>query len=105
MARFGESKCAYCKRKGAPIWEGRRDINGTRIQAHVHVRDDPYMQGIVHYDDGLGAPWHVVVETDEHGLMRPQDGHFIAHAPDDIAYLLAEITRLESLISAPRETE
>ena len=35
--------------------------------------------------------------------MTVQDRDLIAHAPGDIAYLLAEITRLESLISAPRE--
>lgn len=40
---FGEGKCAHCSKVGATlIWEGRRDINGTVMDAHVHRYEQPW---------------------------------------------------------------
>ena len=93
---FGEGRCAACAREGEPIWVGRRDINGTKMLSHVHAMDalhDSFHNGIVHYD-GNGEVWHVIIETDEYGLMALDDQDFIANAREDIPYLLAEIERL-----------
>jgi hypothetical protein len=97
MKQFGEGKCVACSREGAPIWEGRRDINGTVMQAHVHIREihDSFRHGVVHYT-GDGDVWHVVIETDEYGLMSQADRDFVAHAREDIPYLLAEIAQLSA---------
>ena len=95
-ARFGEGKCAYCSRMGEPEWAGRRDINGTKMLAHVHITDEawsPY--GIYAYPEP-GSPYCVVVETDEYGLISDIDATFIAHARDDVPYLLDQLAVAEA---------
>ena len=88
---FGEGKCSSCRGHGEPDWVGRLDINGTRMLAHVHIMDKPWLRtGIVHYD-GNGNLYSVVIETDEYGLMDAADAALIASAPADLRYLLERV--------------
>lgn len=94
--RFGEDRCVYCKEGTEPSWVGVRDINGTEMLAHVHAAS-----AFTWWDHGIYATRAaatdsicVVRDTDEYGLMYPADAEFIAHARQDIPWLLSEIERL-----------
>lgn len=51
---FGEGRCSYCDKVGAElIWEGRRNINGEVMDAHVHRFPEPW------YGDGPDE-WQVM---------------------------------------------
>jgi hypothetical protein len=85
--RYGEDRCVFCARTGEPTWTGRRNINGKQMLAHIHTGLIPdYQTGIVAFR--VDGSCSVVIETDEYGLMDSKDADFIAHAREDIPYLL-----------------
>ena len=99
MSQFGEDKCCYCvnDRPGRLVFSGRMNINGHMMMAHTHERPEVWSEtGIYHFDGEENAS--VVTETDEYGLMNDADATLIAHAPTDIAELVAEVERLQAVI-------
>lgn len=70
--------------------------------AHVHTRPEPWSDHSIVFaaEDG---PVTVVVETEEYGLIDPPDAEFIAHAREDIPFLLNEVSALREAIEKARE--
>ena len=99
--QFGEGRCAFC-RMGEPTWVGRRSINGKRMLAHVHTQDKPYIEWGIYAlrEDGSVI---VVNDTYEYGLMDDADAEFIAHAREDVPWLLKEVEQLTRAVEAVRE--
>ena len=93
--KFGEGRCSSCRR-GEPAWAGTRDINGKKMLAHVHAVEEPWHKNNIVYYDGNGNLFHVVIETDEYGLMESGDADFIAHAREDVPYLLDQLAAAEA---------
>lgn len=98
--KFGDGRCAKCNSGNPVVWEGRRDINGTKMQAHVHQSPEPwYGDGhqIFAYD---GGPSRVTIagnyDYEEGGILSPADCEFIAAAsPDVVTRLLADLEKFE----------
>ena len=91
--RFGTDACAHCRRHGDPTWIGVRDINGQKMLTHVHTDAEPWWKhGIFAFRDSGSSV--VVHDTDEYGYMDQADAEFIAHAREDVPWLLAEVERL-----------
>ena len=80
--KFGEDRCAYCARLGAPAWVGTAYVNDTRMRAHKHHDPEPYSPDrMISRPDGL-------VVGDE-GVLNPEDCVYItAVSPDVILELL-----------------
>ncbi len=90
--RFGTDACAHCRRHGDPTWIGVRDINGQKMLTHVHTDAEPWWKhGIFAFRDSGSS---VVVHDTEYGYMDQADAEFIAHAREDVPWLLAEVERL-----------
>lgn len=71
-------KCTLCH-AGPPIWTGRRDINGTVMEAHVHLFE-PFDHSIVVLEGGDVLT--VVPDADEYGHIDEADGaHIARHDP------------------------
>lgn len=102
--KFGDGRCAKCNSGNPVVWEGRRDINGTKMQAHVHQSPEPwYGDGhqIFAYD---GGPSRVTIagnyDYEEGGILSPADCEFIAAAsPDVVTRLLADRQRLQNCLN------
>lgn len=95
--RFGKDRCAYCSDRGAlhgpPVWSGRRDINGTKMQAHVHRSAEPWDEG--HRISGPlnnGNPLGVAGNYDDEqgGILDPTDAAFIVAAVNWVREQLGE---------------
>jgi hypothetical protein len=84
--------CAYCRHDNKPSWVGRRDINGTRMRAHVHRRAEPW-DGEVYAsrDDG---DLRVTTGTDEYGYIEPADAQHIASWHPAVALKVARLLDL-----------
>lgn len=96
----GASHCTCAPRYGPLIHEGRMNINGTMMQAHVHQAESPWHPYGIYGAPSATSRWHpvaVVIETDEYGLMDDADADLIAHAPEDLAALVAEVERLRAV--------
>jgi hypothetical protein len=97
---FGEGKCSLCRSENPIVWEGRRDINGKRMLAHVHQTAEPwYGEGHQMFSyDGGPEPFTVAGNYDWEvgGIISPVDCEFIAHAREDIPALIARIRELEA---------
>ena len=94
--RFGDDRCPHCARTGfgdGPSWAGVRNINGKEMLVHVHTSDKPRRRHGVHAVRANGSI-SVVRDAEEYGYMYPADAEFIAHARQDIPWLLSEIERL-----------
>ena len=90
-------KCAYCDGTRPLVFSGRMNINGRMMMAHTHESSTPWSEtGIYHFDGKENLS--VVIETDEYGLMNDEDADLIAHAPTDLAELVAEVERLRAVI-------
>jgi hypothetical protein len=98
--RFGKDRCAYCGHHGQPTWIGQRDINGTKMLAHVHTDDEPWHKTSV-YAEREDGPVTVIVETDEYGEMTDEDAAFIVAAdPTTVLALTAELRDLRAKVAA-----
>lgn len=88
MEGFGEAHCAGC-RYGEPSWIGRRDINGTRMLAHVHTQTEAWWEHGIFAERPDG---HVVVvnDTDEYGYMTDGDARHIAAWHPAVALAVAD---------------
>ena len=94
--RFGDDRCPHCARTGfgdGPSWAGVRNINGKEMLVHVHTSDKPRRRHGVHAVRANGSI-SVVRDAEEYGYMYPADAEFIAHARQDIPWLLSEVERL-----------
>lgn len=94
--RFGDDRCPHCARTGfgdGPSWAGVRNINGKEMLVHVHTSDKPRRRHGVHAVRANGSI-SVVRDAEEYGYMYPADAEFIAHAREDVPWLLAEVERL-----------
>lgn len=113
---YGEGKCAYCVTMGEPIWQGRTDINGTRMAAHIHERPADVSAGDVWDAHEIShriftwprypAPAETEVcgnyDCEAGGVIGEADGEFIAHARQDVPYLLGYIEEQKRIIQALR---
>lgn len=90
-------ECCYCDH-GEPSWEGVRSINGRRMQAHIHTTEESWWDHGV-YAERTDGNLIVVNDTAEYGYMDDGDAEFIAHAPADIAALLAEVESLRKRLA------
>lgn len=86
------TRCAFC-RLGEPSWSGRTSINGTVMGAHRHRNPDPYDldHKISTADGGMVAGSY---DYESGGIICREDTEFVAHAREDIPFLLAEVARL-----------
>lgn len=84
VGHTARGECALCHH-GPPTWEGRRDINGTVMDAHVHT-SEPYDRSIIVLDGGYILT--VVPDADYQGHVTDEDGEHIAR--HDPARVLAE---------------
>ena len=93
--------CAYCANSGAPLWVGTRDINGTKMMAHIHLRSEVWSEGheILHREGG--DIWQIAGNYDweQGGITNGADCDFIVHARDDIPALIAEVRHLRQYIA------
>lgn len=88
----GTSRCQCHPDYGPLIHQGRMDINGKLMQAHVHEAPAPWHSPGITVRPSAQTGWHVghvVVEADEYGLMDDADAEFIAHAREDVPRLVA----------------
>lgn len=90
----GSEMCQCRPQYGPLIWAGPMNINGTVMPTHVHraYTKRTYSNGITSQTE-TGSK-QVVTETTEYGTMSKEDADFIAHAPQDIEFLLKELDRL-----------
>ena len=99
--RFGTDACAHCRRHGDPTWIGVRDINGQKMLTHVHTDAEPWWKhGIFAFRDSGSS---VVVHDTEYGYMDQADAEFIAHAREDVPWLMAEVELLTGERDRARE--
>ena len=110
---FGEGKCFYCARMGDPIWTGRTDINGRRMEAHIHERPADVSADQVWDSSEVShriftwprhpAPAETEVcgnhDYEEGGVIRDEDAEFIAHARTDVPYLLGLVEEQQRIIA------
>lgn len=95
----GASHCGCLPAQGPLVWEGVTNINGTRMKAHLHRRDEPWWPYGITARVKDGAYEAVLIETEEYGTMRQADLEFVAHAREDVPALVAEVERLRDLIT------
>jgi len=81
-------------------WEWGRDISDARRSDFLWIRDDDLYApaAAVRDEDGtLDAPSIIITDS---GVYPPNDGDadLIAHAPEDIAALLAEVEALRTAL-------
>lgn len=92
----GAAMC-QCHRHGELVWQGRRDINGKQMHAHIHRRHRPIGGDVMQADATSGVPLPVIVGNDWGDATTPADAEFIAHARTDVPALLALLDKARAL--------
>ena len=67
----GPDECVLCVRMGEPVWTGKSDINGKRMQAHKHRNPNPYGAG--HRISGPNGTVAGNYDYEEGGIIDPAD--------------------------------
>lgn len=77
----GASYCTCRPEYGPLVWEGRRDINGVQMMAHIHRAQEPrYDDDTSIYSTSLPYPGIVALSTSEYGPIQPGNATLIADA-------------------------
>lgn len=87
----GGTRCGYCSPDNPLIWEGRRDINGEMMKAHVHTGEPYSYHTIVTFDAATGEAVTIAGNYDyeDGGIISLPDADFIAAcSPETILGLL-----------------
>ena len=76
----GASHCTCRPEYGPLVWEGRRDINGVQMMAHIHRAQEPRYDDTSIYSTSLPYPGIVALSTSEYGPIQPGNATLIADA-------------------------
>jgi len=82
------TRCAFCHH-GEPVWAGRRDINGTRMAAHIHRNRE-----VLRPEHYIAGPPGVLVAAN----FDYEVGGIVS--PEDVALIVAMRNALPALLSA-----
>lgn len=84
----GES---HCRCDAGPLaWSGIRDINGTRMAAHVHRRTEPIGTDIMQADVSNGSPANISCGSDFGPGVDDADAEHIASWHPAVALAVAD---------------
>ena len=84
----GASHCTCRPEYGPLVWEGRRDINGVQMMAHIHRAQEPRYDDTSIYSTSLPYPEIVALSTSEYGPIQPGNATLIADARTSLPRVL-----------------